>query len=164
MRFMGRLLFFAGCLALLVLSGCTVPSDYAEAVSFEIKRVDDAMKEVRLAFENEGFSKENEAYKNAVGVIAEARLKFENLGDFRGNDSLRLAALDYVVYCDVYFENSIESIDELIKAHNLTKEECIELESLTNAMFDEAALAYRSRVTEEYVKFMRKYELIGFDK
>lgn len=122
------------------------------------------MKEVRLAFENEGFSKENEAYKNAVGVIAEARLKFENLGDFRGNDSLRLAALDYVVYCDVYFENSIESIDELIKTHNLTKEESIELESLTNAMFDEAALAYRSRVTEEYVKFMRKYELIGFDK
>lgn len=141
-----------------------MPSDYAEAVSFEIKRVDDAMKEVRLAFENEGFSKENEAYKNAVDVIAEARLKFENLGDFRGNDSLRLAALDYVVYCDVYFENSIESIDELIKTHNLTKEESIELESLTNAMFDEAALAYRSRVTEEYVKFMRKYELIGFDK
>lgn len=164
MQVMSRLLFFTGCLTLLLLSGCSVPSDYAESVSFEIKQVDDAMNDVEKAFEADAFCKENKAYLDAVDVLEEAKVKFEGLGDFRGDDSLRLAALAYVNFCSDYLENSADAIEELSESTNLTKEETLELETLTKAFFYEAILPYRNKVSEEYVKFMRKYGLIGFDK
>ena len=142
--------------SLLFTSCTTTPSDYFDSITLQIKNIANAE---RVLANGADSTKAVDAQK----AIAKAYKKLRRMEDFRGNDSLRAAALEYAKFFnDLYCSGQNHLLNLEIKQSNgieLTPEEVAEQNVLfQNYLNGSTELNYK--VSKAETDFLKHYELI----
>lgn len=154
---MKRVFYLVALVATLLMSACTTtPADYLDSVTTEVKKISDAEKVLANSLDSTQVS-------DAKKAINKSYKKLQRMQAFRGNDSLRTAALEYgKFFNDLYNSDNNRLIYLLQKSaagDTLTDEEKAEHDMLFQNYLNGSNIL-NIRVTNAQIQFLKSYDLI----
>lgn len=155
-----------GALLSVVLSACTIPSDYCDKVTGEVSATDEAMNEMTAAIKLHTSGSENsnlkKTYDEGYATIQESLKTLYGMSDFRGDDDLRKSAAEYVAFHASYYENELKFIVDILEKDSVTTEDVAVLKNYSSHLGQR-----RNDCEKKYkgslIKFMNEYDLLKAD-
>ena len=162
---MKNLLFLSGIILALLLGSCaTNPTDYSTAIVNQVSSVITEKDNLLTLLQEQKFDEVQAALDRGKKRTQSALRKLQRMSAFRGDDGLRLAAIDFVSFYDRLFSN-----EEILKVADFAKrgekfsiDENERLFQVLSNIFEEEN-AVTIKLVNEHNAFIQKYGLLRFD-
>jgi hypothetical protein len=120
--------------ALILLAGCSNPTDYNTSIMNEVSKVERADEKIFEEITSRNFEHTEIALQEGRDQITSSLRKLDRAGSFRDDDALRQAAVGYISYYESLFKGDYPIVlDIMKKGKRLKAEDEQELEKLLNS-------------------------------
>jgi hypothetical protein len=128
---MKKICLIIGSAVLMVLAGCSNPTDYNTSIMNEVRKVENADQKILKEITCRQFENIEIALQEGRDQINASLRKLDKFDSFRGDDSLRKAAISYISLYESLFKKEYETIISLLKkGKKFTSEDESELAKL----------------------------------
>ncbi len=162
---MKNLLFLPGIILALLLGACTTnPADYNTVIMSQVSSVITEKNNLLTLLQEKNFDEVQASLDRGKERTQSALEKLHGMSAFRGDDGLRLAAIDFVLFYNKLFSNEeIRKIADFAKQkEQFSTEETERLfEILSNILSEESTIM--KKMADEHDAFVKRYDLLRFD-
>jgi len=161
---MKNLLFLSGMTLMLLLGSCSNPTDYNTAIINQVSSVITEKDNLLRLLQEQKFDEVQAALDRGKERSQKALERLEGMSAFRGDDSLRLAAIDFVSFYNRLFSNEeiLKVADFAKRGEQFTIEENERLFQVLSGIFEEEN-AVTIKLSEVHNAFVEKNGLLRFD-
>jgi len=157
---MKNLLFLSGAILMLLLGSCSNPTDYNTAVMNQVNRVEEDAANIARLIQEQRFDEVQPALESGRERTKRALERLEGMASFRGDDALRLAAVDFVAFYDRLFTNEYqEAIALLQRGAPFSMDETDRMFEIFNNVANEG-VEVKEKLVAEHLAFIQRYGLI----
>ena len=157
---MKNLSLLLGMILLLLLGAClSSPSDYNTAIMDQAMRVEEEALNITRLLQERNFEEAQSAFQRGRDQTRRSLERLERISAFRGDDSLRQAAIRFVVFYNELFTNEYQEALDLLQKGELTMEESGRLSEILIDI-SRRGVDVKEDLVNEHLAFIRRYGLI----